>query len=71
MASKKPTDELLAALPDVGLWLCCLCQHEAGWGAMLADNKPNPTTFHGKGETPADALKAALKEAGVEITDEE
>lgn len=62
-------DELLALLPDVNLWLCCLCQHSDGWGAMLADSKPNPATYSGKGATPADAMRAALAAAGVQIDD--
>lgn len=70
MPSNKPTDELLAALPEVGLWLCALCQHADGWGAMVADDKPNPKTWSAKGDTPAGALIAALKEAGVDATDD-
>lgn len=64
------TDEVLAALPEVNLWLCCLCQHADGWGAMVADNKPNPKTFSGKGPTPLAALQAALLEAGIDVRDD-
>lgn len=69
MASSKPTDEILSALPEVGLWLVSL-GHAQLWNAMLADNKEKPRTYQGQGETPAAALIAALKEAGVDVSDD-
>lgn len=69
-----PTDELLAALPEVGLRLVTLGEHRGAalWGAMLAQRgwEPGDTIYDGHGDTPAAALIAALKEAGVDVSDE-
>lgn len=74
MPSNKPTDEILAALPKVGLRLLNLGEHAGAdrWGCMLATGKPgtNGFIFDGQGATPAAALIAALKRAGVDATDD-
>lgn len=70
MTSSKPTDELLAALPDVGVDLWMLDHSAMGWRAKLYDPVQPSKTWEGWGETPAEALIEALKEAGVVVTDE-
>lgn len=61
-----PVDELLAALPDVGLRLNNLFQRDDGaWQANLRDDKD--TTEFGLGATPAEALTKALRAAGCAI----
>lgn len=68
--SSKPTDELLAALPDVGLRLWMLTQTEAGWSAAVYDPKHPMNRWEAEAYTPAAALVCALRDAGVEVTDE-
>lgn len=76
MASDKPTDELLAALPEVGLQLWMLCDNgPGGWycvihgrGSVPRDNDPN--SGWGNGETPAAALIEALGRCGIQVTDD-
>lgn len=71
--TSSPVDEILAALPEVGLRLVNLGQHTGGaaWGAQVA-----PMIFEareiwaGDGATPAEALVAALGAAGVQVSDE-
>jgi hypothetical protein len=64
------TDELLEALPEVGLKLWMLDQTGEGWHAAVYDPL-NPLTSRqeGEGATPAEALTNALKAAGVNVED--
>ena len=64
------TDELLAALPDVGLRLVTLGEHRgaARWAAMLAPaDYDERDVWCGDDDTP---VIAALADAGVNIEDE-
>lgn len=71
MPSSKPTDELLAALPDVGLQLWILSDNgEEGWYAIICEPGNAATGRHGNGATAAAALIEALKAHGVEVTDD-
>lgn len=69
--SKQPVDELLAALPEVGLRLAYLGQHSCGtWGCQVAPEGKTHGTFWGQDDTAAGALIAAIREAGVDVTDD-
>jgi hypothetical protein len=72
--SAKPTDELLAALPEVGLRLVNLGEHTGGarWGCLLSDAAFDPSSnlYDGQGDTPAAALIMALRKAGVDVSDD-
>jgi hypothetical protein len=72
--SAKPTDELLTALPEVGLRLVNLGEHTgaARWGCQLSDAAFDPTAslYDGHGDTPAAALIMALRKAGVDVSDD-
>lgn len=72
MPSDKPTDEILAALPEVGLRLWMLDQIDDGrWHAAVYDPlTPLRSRKEAEGDSPAAALVAALKLAGVDVTDE-
>lgn len=72
MASNKPTDELLAALADVGLGLWMMDGANDHWHVDLFNVKLPMSSPHyvGEGESPAVALIAALAAAGVVVTDE-
>lgn len=63
-------DELLAALPDVGLGLWMLDQTGEGWHAAVYEPRHPTARFEATGATPAAALTAALSLAGVAIEDE-
>lgn len=64
------TDELLEALPEVGLKLWMLDQTGEGWHAAVYDPLyPLSTRHDGEGATPAEALTNALKAAGVNVED--
>lgn len=61
-------DELLAALPDVGLHLWMLDQADANWWHASLCEYDSPTTrFEADAATPGDAMTAALAKAGVVI----
>lgn len=66
-------DELLEALPEVGLQLWMLDQCDANvWHAAVCDPKaPGKDRWDGVGGTPCHALQAALLSAGVNISDDE
>lgn len=70
MPSGKPTDEILAALPEVGLRLWILADNGVDWYAVV--NVPaHPTQqWHANAPTAVDALIGALKSAGVDVSDE-
>lgn len=72
MASSKPTDEILAALSEVGLRLWMLDQIDDGrWhAAVYAPTSPLTSRAEGDGDSPAAALIAALKVAGVDVADD-
>lgn len=72
MPSSQPTDEILGALAEVGLRLWMLDQIDDGrWHAAVYNPlDPLKSRVEGEGDTPADALTAALKEAGVDVSDE-
>lgn len=63
-------DELIAALPAVGLKLTHLGWHAGGdpWGATIRDiARGDDGTFWGQGTTPTGAIAAALQMAGVSV----
>lgn len=61
-------DELLAALPDVGLRLWMLDQADVNWWhASLCESASPTTRFEADAATPGDALAGALAKAGVVI----
>lgn len=71
MQNAKPVDELLTALPAVGLHLNNLFQCEDGsWQANMRDASGGDFYDFGKGATPAAALIACLQKAGVEVSDD-
>lgn len=69
-------DEILEALPEVGLQLWMLCDNgKEGWycvlhgrGSVPKDNDPN--TGYGNGETALAALVEACGRCGVDVTDD-
>lgn len=63
----QPVDELLGALPEVGLRLHNLFQLGDGWQANVRASDGDPCFEFGRGATPAQALVAALKAAGVKV----
>lgn len=66
-ATSQPVDELLAALPEVGLRLNNMFQRTDGvWQANVRDANDTGAEF-GLGPTPAAALVQALKKAGIEV----
>lgn len=73
VVSAAPVDELIAALPEVGLHLIYLGQHDGAdpWGCMVATDDLAKPPFHGQGHTPAQALLLALHRAGVHVEDDE
>lgn len=63
-------DEVIAALPDAGFTVRNLFQTKDGWRAHIHDTKDAEATYvFGTAATPAEALLAALKSAGVKIDD--
>lgn len=65
-------DDLIAALPAVGLKLTHLGWHAGGdpWGATIRDiAQGEDGTFWGQGPTPVAAMAAALRMAGVSVDD--
>lgn len=75
MPSNKPTDELLAALPEVGLRLEILGERpghtDARWIAVIAEAPYGPESerYDAHGATPAGALIAVLAVAGIQVDD--
>lgn len=72
--STSPVDELLAALPEVGLSLIYLGEHTGAdvWGCMIGprdDPQHRGGHWDGQGETPSDAIAVALRRAGVNVED--
>jgi hypothetical protein len=66
--TEQPVDELLAALPEVGLRLNNLFQRTDGtWQANVRDAVNDTGAEFGLGPTPAAALVQALKKAGIEV----
>jgi len=63
-------DELLDALPDVGLKLCNLFQTTERWQANVCAADDLTGYEFGIGDTPLDALVACLRKAGVNVTDD-
>lgn len=65
-------DEILDALPDVGLELWMLTQTAPhAWSAQVHDPlHPITTREEGLGTTPLAAMIAACTAAGVDVTDE-
>jgi len=66
-------DEILDALPEVGLQLISLGQHAGAdaWGAQIREKAlACPNIFDGQGSTPLEAVAQALHAAGVELSDE-
>lgn len=78
MASSKPTDEILAALPDLGFLVWRMdngwADQQAGtvrWHVVLEDTNADPLELHSAaGDTPAAALIEALRKAGVKVSDD-
>jgi hypothetical protein len=68
----KPTDEILAALPEVGLRLWMLDEIDDGrWHAAVYNPlDPLKSRCEGEGDAPAAALIAALKVAGIDAEDD-
>lgn len=71
MASSKPTDEILAALPELGLLVWRLDQgSDWKWHAVLEDTTADPLAYPcGDGDTAAAALIEALGKAGIRVED--
>lgn len=78
MPKAKPLDEILGALPGVGLQLWMLCDNtpaekpEENWYVVLHDigKAPvEPYCHDGNGETALACLTAALTAAGVDVED--
>lgn len=70
-------DEILAALPDVGLGLNCLQEKSGGadesrWYACIREAKggPDASLWDGWGPDPLYAMVMACTRAGVNVTDE-
>lgn len=67
----KLVDEILEALPEVGLSMSYMGQHTCGtWGVYLCETTSRRSTFWGEGDSPAAALIEALKMAGIDATDD-
>jgi hypothetical protein len=63
-------DEILEALPDVGLSLWMLDQVGDKWHAAVYDPKsPLASRQEAEAGTPMDAMIGALKLAGVDVSD--
>lgn len=64
-------DEIVGALPDVGFRLKNLFGRSDGtWEAHVHDVAAHPDTYaFGRAATPAEAIAAALKGAGVTVED--
>lgn len=63
-------DEILAALPQVGLRLWILGdQGNEGWYAVVNEIGQPTKQYHGNGATAQDALARALEDAGVKVDD--
>lgn len=61
-------DELLAALPEVGLQIWLMCDNDTeGWYCVLNEKAHRSNQFYGNGATAVEAITAALKLAGVEM----
>lgn len=61
-------DELLDALPQVGLRLWLMCDNTTeGWYCVLNEEASRSTQFYGNGATAVEAIVAALKLAGVDM----
>jgi hypothetical protein len=61
-------DELLDALPQVGLRLWLMCDNVTeGWYCVLNEEAHRSTQFYGNGATAVEAIVAALQLAGVEL----
>lgn len=71
MASSKPTDEILAALPELGLLVWRLDQgSDWKWHVVLEDTTKHPLEMYsGDGDTAAAALIEALGKAGITVED--
>lgn len=64
-------DEILEALPDVGLRLWMLDQVGAGWHAAVYDPQhPNSSRCEADGETAIAAMVEACRKAGVDVADD-
>lgn len=62
-------DEILTALPQVGLRLWILADNgdDGGWYAVVCDADRPSQQWHGNGATAVDALARALQDAGVQV----
>ncbi len=64
-------DEIIRALPDVGLRLTNLFEMEGGvWRANMRDRDTMTGLEFGDGATPVEALCSCLLKAGVDVRDE-
>lgn len=63
-------DEILEALPEVGLRLWMLDQTGGGWHAAVYDAAHPLTQHEAEGTTPLEAMAGACRAAGVDVTDE-
>lgn len=71
MPSSSPVDELLAALPEVGLRLWILADNGENWYCVVHVPAHPMTQWHANAPTAAEALIGALESAGIKVTDEE
>jgi hypothetical protein len=65
-------DEVLEALPGVGLDLIYLGQHTGAdpWGCLVRESDEHRGGgFDGQGQTPLTAIMMALRKAGVNVED--
>lgn len=60
-------EELVTALPDVGLRLWMLTQTEGGWSAAVYDPLHPLQRWEAEAQTPGEAVTNALQAAGVDI----
>lgn len=67
-------DEILAAMPDVGLALNCLQEkvNSGDWYACIRETggEPPATLFDGWGDSALDAMVMAVRRAGIDVTDD-
>lgn len=63
-------DEILEALPDVGLRLRNLFQLADGWQANVSSADENTAFQFGRGATPVEAMVNCLKLSGVVVSDQ-